>query len=71
MKCYTTTIKNKEVLYVFKGADLQDRLLGEKSKTQISVSCMLQFVQKEGTAGEKKKYLLYMFRISLKGEPIN
>lgn len=36
MKQYTIE-KNKEVLYVFKGTDLQDRLLGEKSKTQIGV----------------------------------
>lgn len=41
MEYYAATKKNKEVLYVLKGTDLQDTLLGEKSKIQSSVSCML------------------------------
>lgn len=32
---------NKEVLYVLEGINLQDILLGEKSKIQTTVTCVL------------------------------
>lgn len=39
---YHTSIKyNKEVLYVSEGINLQDILLGEKSKIQTTVTCVL------------------------------
>lgn len=41
MVCYTAIKKNKEVLYVLEGTDLQDILLAEKSKIQTSVRCVL------------------------------
>lgn len=42
MECYIAIKKkNKKVFYVLEGTDLQDTLLGEKSKIQTSVRYVL------------------------------
>lgn len=62
MKYYTAIEKNKEVLFVFKGIDLQDRLLGENSKKQISVKlCAIVSTKKKEPYGKKKKiFVVYV-----------
>lgn len=62
MEYHTSTKHNKEVLYILEGINLQDILLGEKSKIQTTVTCVLQHCVKKAGGGdaEGKKYLLCM-----------